>query len=352
MECQICNIVVKRQGGHFNNHIKNSHNINDYESYVLLTKYLGVRPLCKCGCGEKTNFFNGDYREYYHGHNTEFVYNSNRDIEVEKKIINFYLNGVSVVEMCDNMKLGRNYIYKVLKTFGVNKSYSSSKQKYKIDEDIFSLIDTEEKAYWLGFLFADGYNHTSKFSVALTLSNCDFDILEKFKKFLKTDKPIRRNNSESSKVVIENKKISKDLEKIGMVKAKTHILFFPKIEKKLERHFIRGYFDGDGCISYGKNIDKGATISIVSNKQFLEQIERKINVKFSYTKRHKNRNDEIFTLNTGGVGNIMKFYHYIYEGSSIFMDRKRNKFDMWLENYFNVTNVQEKTKRLKTKLKI
>jgi hypothetical protein len=46
-------------------------------------------------------------------------------------------------------------------------SMRHTKQKYKINEDFFQEIDTEEKAYWLGFLYADGYIHVRSHQVKL-----------------------------------------------------------------------------------------------------------------------------------------------------------------------------------------
>jgi len=61
---------------------------------------------------------------------------------------------------------------------------SKSTRQYTFNEYIFENIDTEEKAYWLGFLMADGYNHESKTCVTLRLQEEDKEILEKFKSFL------------------------------------------------------------------------------------------------------------------------------------------------------------------------
>ena len=55
----------------------------------------------------------------------------------------------------------------------------------KINKNFFNKIDTEEKAYFLGFLYADGYNNTDRNSVALSLKEDDKEILEKYSE--KTD---------------------------------------------------------------------------------------------------------------------------------------------------------------------
>jgi hypothetical protein len=346
MICEICNKSFGRQGGHFNKHLFNEHNINNYESYILKIKYNDLKPKCACGCGDNTIFYFKDYKKYCHGHNTKHLYELNKDLLIDNIITEEYKKGMLVKDISLKYNVSLNIIYKILNDNKVIKTISKSKQKYKINEEIFKEIDTEEKAYWLGFLFADGYNNTNKNSVALTLSNVDLDHLYKFKNFVETNKPIRRNNDNSSKLVLENKLISSDLNNHGVIQNKTHKLEFPNIESKLENHFIRGYFDGDGCITYGKIIGKYANISIVSNKIFLEKIVDKININFTYTKRHKKKADNIFTIGTGGIINLIIFYHYIYNDATIYMDRKRNKFIEWFDYYFKNVKIKNKTKKI------
>lgn len=127
---------------------------------------------------------------------------------------------------------------------------------------------------------------------------------------------------------------------------------FPKIDKKLINHFTRGYFDGDGCITYGKNIKNPASISITSTMSFLKEIDTEININFSYVKRHKDRDDEIFTITSGGIGNLIKFYVFLYNDSTISMQRKKIKFENWFKNYFNNFKISNKTLELKKLLKI
>lgn len=350
MICEICGVKKGRTGGHFNKHIQDIHNLNGYPEYLLKVKYNGVRPLCKCGCGLETAYLNGDFNSYCHGHSSVKNDDGFEDNEEYKLVRDLYTTGKLVKDICVLTNLTEYRVYNILKKFKVTKTNSEAKRLYNIDDSIFENIDTEEKAYWLGFLFADGYNNTDNGSVTLGLSNYDYDILVKFTNFLKTNKKIRRNNDTSSKVVIENRKISSDLNKHGMVKKKTHILKFPKIDEKLERHFIRGYFDGDGCITYGKIIGVSATVSIVSTKDFLDKINEKININFSYTKRHKDRDDNILTITTGGIRNILYFFDYIYQDSTIYMDRKHRKFIEWFDFYIENMKIKDKTKEIIKKI--
>jgi len=352
MMCGICGNNYGRQGGSFNKHLKQIHNIDSYLDYVVLVDYGGVRPLCGCGCGEETNLWENKFKDFKHGHNSILNCKILRNSRPNDEILSLYLKGLSGTEISGILSLHRDYVYSIISDAKITRNNSDAKRKFEINDSVFEVIDTEEKAYWLGFLFADGYNNTDNRSVTLCLNIKDIDTLEKFSNFLETNKKIRSNNDRSKKVVIENKKISIDLEKLGMVKAKTHILRFPKISTSLERHFIRGYFDGDGCITYGFTMSSGANISIVSTMHFLKEIESRIGIHFSYNKRHKNRIDDIYTLTSGGISNLMIFYDFIYRGSTVYMDRKKSKFEEWFKYYFNKTKIHSNTLEIKNKLKI
>jgi hypothetical protein len=352
MLCKLCNEEYGRQGGSFNKHLKNKHEIDEYIEYIVKVDYNNIRPVCECGCGGYTKYHNNEFKKYIHGHNTQYTYNLLYEDRPNDEIKKLYKEGKNCYEISNILKQPLTYVLKVVKENKLTRTISEAKRIYYLDQTVFDKIDTEEKAYWLGFLFADGYNNEKRGSVILTLHNRDIDILHKFTNFLNTNKPICKNTKDSSKVAIESKHMSKILSKIGMIQRKTHVLEFPDIEKHLIRHFIRGYFDGDGCVTYGKELNQHINISITSTKMFLAKLINEINdIKFWMNKRHKNRIDNIYTLATGGVCNIIKFYHYLYNDTTICMFRKKNKFEEWFNWYFtNIKKPKNKTIILKNKL--
>ena len=140
-------------------------------------------------------------------------------------------------------------------------------RKYKINEDFFNVIDTQEKAYFLGLLYSDGCNTTECNLIRIVLTNSDRKILEKLSSIIYIDyRPLEirpektgifrgkeYTTKESCVLAISSKKISKQLEALGVVKAKTNKITFPSyLSDELISHFIRGYFDGDGSISFTK----------------------------------------------------------------------------------------------------
>lgn len=125
----------------------------------------------------------------------------------------------------------------------------------------FQKIDCQEKAYWLGVLLSDGSVYKNKVSLGLK----DLEHVEKFRR------AIQATNNKIVKVVdnrffkecinwyftINDSQLVEDLSKYGMVQNKTYVGFrFPNIPEEFKYDFVRGYFDGDGSISFSQNQNK------------------------------------------------------------------------------------------------
>ena len=223
---------------------------------------------------------------------------------------------------------------------------------YKVNELFFDKIDTEEKAYVLGFIYADGCNTLAK-TIKITQLEQDIDILYKIQKAMKSNhvlgSEIQSTNNKVKKILnIYSPKLSEALNNIGVVHDKTNVLKFPTfIPKDLMRHFIRGYFDGDGCIWSGKKtyrdyIKKDGSLSkrlswntkftFTGCESFIEPLQNylvdNINInktKLNFSKRKKD--STTCTMEYSGRGNIKKLYDYMYKDSLIYGNRKRIKFE-------------------------
>ena len=218
---------------------------------------------------------------------------------------------------------------------------SISCKKYQVDDTVFDSIDTEEKAYWLGFLMADGYNHQSKNCVALRVQEEDKEILRKYKLFLKTNAPIHtfnrttavnRLNRNYCELNICSPKFSDSLAKIGCVQGKTYTLEFPDIPKSLYSHFIRGFFDGDGCISVTKRKDRTKhslqyQLNFVGKESVILKIQDIIcsNTGVFKTKL-RNRNSFAKCISWSGRIVCKKILDYLYNNATVYLERKYNKY--------------------------
>lgn len=263
-----------------------------------------------------------------------------KDFEVLKKRDHYFEDCLSKRNSGDyNLKefLGKEKEPKILS----EDLYKSKYGKYHVNQNYFENIDNEWKAYWLGFLYADGCvilnekDGKFKYSVSISLKIGDKFHLEKFLNSLQSDAVIKENKTNykdyySAKISICNKKICTDLIKHGCVPRKTFVLKFPDLRKDLIRHFIRGYFDGDGCISINKE-KRFVRINIVGNYDMLSSIcdiiEKECNINKPVFQPISNGKNNIYSIQYGNVYSCQKIYNYLYKDCNICLDRKLEKFD-------------------------
>lgn len=197
----------------------------------------------------------------------------------DDELIAMYNSGMTLMEIAKTASgsKGAMVVRQRLQELGIDTSYSSNIDKYRekmskafhtytLDENVFDTIDTEEKAYWLGFLMADGYNHEDRNTVCLRLQGGDLEILEKFSFFLKSNAPIyefarvtpvNKLLKKYREVRVNSVHLSKQLANLGCIQGKSYTLKFPTcIPESLMHHFIRGYFDGNGCICISPRKDR------------------------------------------------------------------------------------------------
>jgi intein-encoded DNA endonuclease-like protein len=248
------------------------------------------------------------------------LYNSNKSSNAIAKICG--CSGENIIRILKNENIQRR----------VN---TESHKKYTINDNIFDNIDTQEKAYILGLFYADGYNN-EKGAAHITLQYKDKQILEDIRKYIGSNKPLRfiqiEKEQDMCSLNIENKYISNKLAELGCVQCKSLILKFPteeQVPSHLHNHFIRGYFDGDGCISYSSKYNV-YTFALEGNKYFTLKAQE-ILMKECFLNKTKiikkliNRQSSV-SLKYGGKFQIQKIMDYLYKDATIFLNRKYEKF--------------------------
>lgn len=207
--------------------------------------------------------------------------------------------------------------------------------------DFFKNIDSNEKAYFYGLILADGtvFGNTLR----LNLVEKDRKVVDIFKNTVITDNKIKvinynsknKNHQNQISLSITNKEFVDNLKNLGVVENKSKLLgdfYLPR--NKLFLSFLRGYFDGDGCISLDK---KSATnvkgiFNLVGTKKFLLVIKEELikilpEDKITITPRFKDRPDTGNQLVVTGNYKIIRLMRQIYENcEDNFLDRKYVKF--------------------------
>lgn len=247
----------------------------------------------------------------------------------EEKIIEDYINGKTLKEISLSEEISSTTILNVLRSNEI-KRRKQGKKTITLNEACFSEF-SDESCYWAGFLAADG--NVFKNTICLHLHSKDFNHLEKFKEFTGCSSLIRkRKNQDSHYFRFGSEKIKNDLERnFNVVSCKSLILLPPKLPEKFNKHFVRGYFDGDGCIS--KSI--GLNFEIYSGSQiFLEWIKDKIiysaDLKSNSRVRHKEGN----CYRIGFYGKqVKKIMNWLYEDcKTSYLSRKKEKYVHFLED--------------------
>lgn len=242
-----------------------------------------------------------------------------------KKILALYEDGNSIRTISKIINIERHTVSRILK----ENNYSIDNKKYHSKEDIFKKIDSEEKAYWLGFLYADGYISKLSSSVVLMIQNRDKEHLEKFKLFCKSDHPIVYSEYvresgyvvRANKISINSRKMHDDLIDKGCFQVKSLILKFPtenQVPKNLIHHFIRGYLDGDGCIGIDNN---NIFFSIVGTEDFLNGLQ-----KIFKTNNKLYSSGKAFVYRVKGNKKALKILDYLYKDATIYLNRKYEKY--------------------------
>ena len=208
-------------------------------------------------------------------------------------------------------------------------------RKYTLKQDFFDQIDSEEKAYWLGFVMADGCVCGNKLTIRIKKS--DQNHIEKFLKSIGGNHPIknvwcekRSKLFEASYVNIYSKYMVCSLARHGVVPRKSCKEVVFKGTPELVRHFYRGVFDGDGSISvfstYSSPNDQWrvnlcGSLEIVSG--FAEFIKQQV----FHTAPAIGKTGKLHHITYGGIGKPRDIVYHIYSDACVFLERKKNLAD-------------------------
>ena len=253
----------------------------------------------------------------------------------------------SATEIASDYDISTNTVIKYLRLSGIkmrNQSPVRMTYKKKVNSKYFEKIDSVEKAYFLGLLFADGnlYNNT----ITLSLKRCDRDILEKFKSSIEGEMSIYDYKNESI-LKFSDKVFKEFLLNQGISPNKSLTIKYPKIKKCFDRHFIRGYFDGDGCVSIHtdkRNGSRRGQVNICSgSKSFIEDLVDKL---VAYTNIRKNKircpNGVYNVIDWGGLSDVEKIYEFLYKDTDLYLDRKKKTFDIVMDINKSKTKYKKK----------
>lgn len=270
--------------------------------------------------------------------------------ERQLMVLQMYKENHSYANISKELKMSTHTIKKVLEHNGVfPRRTKETSRKYNFDINFFESIKTEIQAYWLGFMYADGYvsiKNKGSNSFGVTLKADDKEHLEMFRKHLRADyqlkeysflKPNGKDRTVGVRLFLTSDKTVLDLINKGVLERKTLKLKFPnesQVPKGLLLHFLRGYFDGDGCISKFDG-NKRYSFQLVGTKEFLESCCKVLDINPSL-QIGKNKDKNNYSFCVKGNIQVEKILDRIYKDSHVFLRRKYDLYiDLKLLNSYN-----------------
>lgn len=238
------------------------------------------------------------------------------------------------------------------------------KRKYDVNDNYFDIIDNQEKAYIFGLFYADACNYEYNGRIKIDLQEDDKEILEIIKDKLEYTgtlkcyyvkyKKIGDKTYEckpSVRLLINSKHMSEQLALKGCVYDKSKVAMFPGrdiISNDLIRHFLRGYMDGNGTISYWIDNEntkhKKFQVGFCGTSDIINTISQIISEKFKCSpdvrSRFPDRDNNNLQLSIAGNRKCKEFLDWLYEDANIYMKRK---YDKYLELINEVKRVENNT---------
>ena len=266
-----------------------------------------------------------------------------------KLIVNLYKNGMTCKEIWErhfkHLYNSSAMVERLIKKMGLSRG--RHKKNVVLNHDYFKDIDDEYKAYFLGFIMADGcirnVNGNNKKIISISIDAKDKYILDIFAEKVGTDKEVKiynRKGENSNKrriatITLFSNKMFADLQKHNILENKTNLdLAIPKtVNKSLINHYIRGYFDGDGSVYRYVPKDQNLSrlrLSICVTESFGKDIlnlfyENNIikNINNSNLIDLRKYGNNIFNVRLNSMQDIVKFYKFIYKDSNVYLSRKK-----------------------------
>jgi hypothetical protein len=267
------------------------------------------------------------FKGYSFTRNQHWIKNDTSELQ---KAGDLYEEGYGIKKISQILHISDYRIAQYLESQGYQ--WNLNNQTHEYYDDVFEVIDTEEKAYWLGFLSADG-SHSNKI-LELSLKEGDRNHIKSFGDFISPTAEIQyRSKVKACRIQICSKKICDDLTALGVTPNKSLTLeFCDQVPKHLIHHYIRGYVDGDGSIglSYRNKNDKRkhASFGVLGTESFLDQIISHLNLHHNKKQRH----GKAYSIGYSGNKLVPKILNKLYADATIYLPRKYKKYQEIVEN--------------------
>ena len=259
--------------------------------------------------------------------------------EQKEYILDQYINNnASMSGLGKKFSCDKDAIKKILKDNGIH--IKSKKELYSRDSHFFDEIDTNEKAYWLGFFYADGCvaAPTASNPYLVELGSKDKEHLEKFKSAIKANNKVTKaivRGCEYYQFNIQDEQLHSSLIKHGCIPQKSKILTkLPDISKEFFGDFLRGYFDGDGCLYHEKARNVFRVSFVSGSLPFLQELQHALGLD-----RLTIQKTGAYALSVVAQKDVYRILTLMYKNSDK-QARLDRKYELY-KNYLACCNLEE-----------
>ena len=248
------------------------------------------------------------------------------------RVVELYRSGLSLSSVARELGFKSHVsVLKILQKCGVQRRSQSdgmrglqNARKHCIKEDYFSSIDNEMKAYYLGVMFADGWVTDDG---VIGLSMRDSDVVEGLRDAVESDYKVGRRGAQFE-LIMSSRIMVSDLSGYGCVPRKSWIsLKIPSLRDDLIRHFVRGYYDGDGGFRVRRSGQPVA--NIVGCKTLLDDISNVLEKATGRLALKPKPHASIWRLTYSGSKRVAGVLDWIYKDANMFMERKKKMYFNW-----------------------
>lgn len=279
------------------------------------------------GMTERDRFTIKNYLRYYH----------------LSDIIDKYQKGYTTKDFEQDYPARERVFAELLKEQGLLRQ---SGYPSRTDQSLFNKIEDEYSAYVLGLITSDG-NVGKNYSISIDLAQGDRDLLEQINnKFLDKSGHISQygentkahKNNPMVRLKFNGKQICANLAQYGVVPKKSYLLqHLYSFDEPLMQHYLRGLFDGDGVVSKGNQ--RYLRIGFCShNRTVVEDYYNYLVLRLKLNKTSLFNTGQCWQCSWAAKNNVKTFYSYIYNNANIYLPRKKEKIEQYLNGDTEVTS--------------
>jgi len=256
--------------------------------------------------------------------------------EQEGELIAEFRVGEIVTTLSRKYSIDKATTRKIVRDAGID--LGGKRAKYRLNEHVFDNLDSEAAAYYLGFIYADGYVNKIANALVVNLAEKDICVVEAMQKFFETDTPVRIEPKispptgkvvQSCKLQITSEHLANRLKELGIAPRRPYFSrVLAHLPERQYRHFIRGYMDGDGSVS----LPKWASIRFYGKEDTLSWFLKILGENGASKNVTVRPGQGISNIGFGGV-QCVSIINYLYRDATLFLERKHTRAMALLEKY-------------------